>query len=618
MIYVLLVVVLGVSLALALTRPRSGATFALGGGLALIYMGERLFAGDDMAWLATAVGVVEALAALGLRARALGAADAAEGPAQRTALIHEAIALGSLLLYALTTDAATDALGLTGEAYSRWTVTLTALWPVVLLAGLIPAALVDGVLEAHPVRMPAGAHAHAVRSGLVLAFGLTLVFPVNYLANEHDVASDQSYFRVTEPGSSTKAIVASLAEPVEVLLFYPPANEVKEKLLPYFEQIAGLSDGRLTVRVVDQPMEPALSEELKVRDNGYVVVRQGDKDRKFRIDDDEKRAKRDLKRLDGTFQKNLLALATAKKTIYFLVGHEEATPRDEDDLLKLAGFKKLVESQNYDVEDFGLVQGSADAVPDDAAFVVLAAPARALLPEETAALKTYVDGGGSLLIYGDVGREPLTDLMGHLGLRFTDGAVAHASEILPVTRSVQDRYALYSNRFGSHASTATLTKFSTRASIAAITALGIDQTGDPGLPGKPEYTPLIRSYDGSWVDSTRDFKKGEGEAEGVQVLAMAVESPEPDGYRAIVVGDVSMASDFVLSRSQGSAQFVLDGARWLAHEEDLTGEISSEEDVRIKHTKEDDAMWFYATIFGMPVLLLVVGAFVVRRRRTTA
>jgi len=43
------------------------------------------------------------------------------------------------------------------------------------------------------------------------------------------------------------------------------------------------------------------------------------------------------------------------------------------------------------------------------------------------------------------------------------------------------------------------------------------------------------------------------------------------------------------------------------------GEISSEEDLRIEHTKQEDLVWFYSTIFGAPALVLGVGFWLGRR-----
>jgi len=53
--------------------------------------------------------------------------------------------------------------------------------------------------------------------------------------------------------------------------------------------------------------------------------------------------------------------------------------------------------------------------------------------------------------------------------------------------------------------------------------------------------------------------------------------------------------------------------RWLVGEESFTGQVNSEEDVRIEHTKQQDLAWFYSTIFGIPAVVLGVGLFARRR-----
>src|SRR5690606_36617741 len=81
--------------------------------------------------------------------------------------------------------------------------------------------------------------------------------------------------RYRRPAASPLAPVAPLPAPVEVLLSYPPANDTKEQMLPYFREIAAASGGRLSVRELDQPAVPALAKERSIRDNGYAVLKQG-------------------------------------------------------------------------------------------------------------------------------------------------------------------------------------------------------------------------------------------------------------------------------------------------------------------------------------------------------
>jgi hypothetical protein len=146
--------------------------------------------------------------------------------------------------------------------------------------------------------------------------------------------------------------------------------------------------------------------------------------------------------------------------------------------------------------------------------------------------------------------------------------------------------------------------------------VALTETGAATAPSPVKATPLIRSFEDSWEDIVRDAQLNatDGEKKATLVVAEAVEGPESAKFRAVVVSDVSVASDFVLQHSQGDAQFLLDATRWLVGDEDLAGETQSEEDVRIEHSSEDDKLWFYMTVFGVPLLVLLAGAAFVRLR----
>lgn len=616
--YLLTALVAAGSLSIAFILPRRGVGLSWLGGLGLIWIGQRLFSGGDASLPATVAGLLVVFVTVALRLRAMSAAKDAAAAAERAALLWQLVGSSSIAVWFLTTPTVTDALGLTTDSLDRWTVSLTALWPILALAGALPVLLLDSVLAAHPVQMPEGARRHAVGSGLALAFGVALVFPLNYLANEHDVDWDFSYFRVTKPGTSTLAIVATLDAPVEVMLFYPPANDTKEQLLPYFEELVANSAGKLTLKVLDQPSEPTLSKDLSVRDNGYIVLKKGDAKEKFRVDTDIKKARKDLKKLDGTVQKYLLKLTRTKRVVYLLTGHNEASPRESNPFFKLNALKTELTNQNYDVKDFGLEQGSATAVPDDAALVIVAAPEKSLLPEESKALAAYVDRGGALFVFADPQRDAMVELLGHVGVTLGTHPLANNTKIIPITGGPMDKANLISQRFGSHPVTATLSKYATKAAVVLPTVVAVNESGAGTAPGPAKYTPLIRTYEDSWEDLNDNLVQDKEEASKVYVMAMAVQGPDTAKYRAVVLGDVSAASDFVLERAQGNQVLVLDAVRWLVGDEDVAGEIASEEDVQIEHTHEQDVVWFYAIIFGMPLLVLGIGAVVVRRRTASA
>ena len=61
--------------------------------------------------------------------------------------------------------------------------------------------------------------------------------------------------------------------------------------------------------------------------------------------------------------------------------------------------------------------------------------------------------------------------------------------------------------------------------------------------------------------------------------------------------------------------FALDGIKWLLGDESLAGEIATEVDVSVEHTRKQDVLWFYSTVFAAPAIVLGIGLLVTRRRR---
>jgi hypothetical protein len=117
-------------------------------------------------------------------------------------------------------------------------------------------------------------------------------------------------------------------------------------------------------------------------------------------------------------------------------------------------------------------------------------------------------------------------------------------------------------------------------------------------------------------------------------LGAAIEGPklkdgagkDKDGFRALVFADADLFADALVSNQMGRAAVVLvsgplldDSVKWLGGEEVFAGEVVSEDDKPIKHTKNEDAAWFALTIIGVPLLVLALGLVGTwaRKRRST-
>ncbi|MCA9490216.1 MAG: Gldg family protein [Myxococcales bacterium] len=604
-------------------RSRSGSGLILASGLIVLFIGERVFAEGTSRAVVSGVGLLVALGAVGLRAWAWSVSEGARRQGHQLALAWSGVVIGSLLLYAITLEPVTTALGLSEESLVRWNGSWRALFPIFTVMGLLPVFQLDRLLAAHPVLMPAGASRAAQIQGVTAALAIALVFPVNYLAKQHDDEWNVAYFKTTRPGEATVSIVQTAADPVEAVLFFPPGNDVGREVEAYFDALKREGDGRLSVTRIDQALDPVRAEALKVRENGQIVLVQGEANQKFRIDTDIDKARRDLRKLDGLVQKQLLKLTRGQNTVYFLAGHGEANWREnEDDLRKINLYKKeILEAQNYKVKTWGVADGSTSHMPDDADTIVIAAPTEPLLPEEVQTLEKFWDDGGSLLILLDPKGAPLTELLAHIGVDQGTVPLAHAQAHADFYHGLKDRYFLATNKYGSHASVKTLSRNSQVAHMVFPGAVDLKKAEGVGA----KVTTLIRTMPMAWKDADGDYERGPDESQNVYDLAVAVEQTHEDAEgkptkesRAIVVGSVSWLSDDLLKALRANAQFSYDGIRWLTRNDDISGAVESEEDVQVVHTRNEDWAWFLLAIFAMPACVLGIGAIFIRTRRRTS
>ena len=578
-------------------------------GMGLVLIGEQVIGTGIARWVADLLGVLGIVGSLGLRARDLGEKDPSRKDGSLKALIMALVATSSLIPYVLSTDEVTAALGFGDEGIVRWQGVLAVITPIVFLVGAVPMVFLDMVLGANPIVLPRDSARRALLSGLSVALVVCLAFPVNYLAsNLDDYEIDTSYFRTAKAGDATKSMVAQLTDPVTVHLFFPAGNDVLEEMRPYFRDLEeAAAPGMFRVEVNDQALDMALAEELKLQDNGWVVLRTGDGDVesddkssgtvKFKMREELKRAKRDLKRFDSLFQKNLLKATRGTRLAYMVTGHGEASSREkDDDWRKLTKLKKELQAQSYKIEDLSLSDGLGEAVPEDADLLVIADPMAPLLPEEIASITTWLQQGGELLVLVDRGGNDLPELLSWLGLEKNEGPIMDPDRRLPNANP----YLVVADRYGTHAITSTLSKLN-RPILFPI-PVGLNEIEG----GNGKTTVLVRTYGSAFADKNTNGRLDPDETRKVYNLAYAVEGGSGDtAWRAVVVGDQGFVSDNAFNASWLTGPLlVVDSVKWLAGEEETVGETESEEDVKIDHSPDGQGWYFWGTIFAVPLLLL--------------
>lgn len=604
-------------------------------GMALLFAGQRLFVGNDMmALMLSAVGFLALFAGLFFRIQARsGSSDPHAQSAHRTALLLQGLGFASVIVYLVSIESVPETLGLSEEGIKRWSVSFAALWPILWAASTSPLVLIDLAIQDSPLAVQPVRIRQSLDNGLVAALGIALVFPLNYLASEHNERWDLAYFKTTEPGTSTLALVANLTEPVHVRVFQPTSSDVTPELLPYFDALAA-QNPIFTVELVDHAAEPVLTKELKVRDNGYIALttQDGTEDavtKTWKIGTELDGAKRNLRKLDEEFQKRLLDLAKGDRVAYFTVGHGELNWKTTGDLPddKISGLKQALQNLNFKVKELGLAEGLGSEIPEDASVVFILGPSGAFMEGEVLALTEYIDRGGGLVVAAEPGTTGLDPVLAHLGLKLGEGALATQVALLRRSGDKTDRMNLVTNRYSSHESTSTLSKYAKQMPLVVVGSGWLDETEDH----RGKVTMTVRSMPDSFADLNGDLELSDGETEEIRPIAAAASGPatadgavDPDGaaleYRAIVAADAQIFSDLAIATQfdpsfpPPNAQYVVDGVTWVIGDEELLGTTESEEDIKIEHTQEDQVYWFYSTSAGIPLLLLALGIVRVRRR----
>lgn len=632
------------------------ALFAL--GLVALFVGERPFDHiSSVRVLASGGGALLILGVTGLRLWTMLATRGDRRTVERMLLFAQLGVLFGLLLYVTTTQWGMEVLGvddLEGKSLTRYMTPMTVLYGIVLLASLVPMLLIElslGVArrtEFKPKRMVESdvdqeiVESFRVRemanAGLTIGLAAALLLVTCNIAQQRNIRRDVSYFKTSSPGESTINIVKSVSQPVTVHLFFPSVNQVKNEIRGYFDALAEAT-GNVAIEEHDFLLDAALVKELRVPREGTVVVAYNGKthNESFTFDPEKARkgrARDELRELDRKINSALLRVIKEKRNVYLTVGHGELNDPDSDWVkmgVQVNELKRRIREQNYEVKELSVANGLGTEIPDDAAMILMLGPKTTLMDEEAASIERYLDRGGRLMVALD----PLSDaglgaLGERLGVTFDNTMIVDPQNFLPGRQpSRADRRFIKTNRVSAHGAVTTLSGAPARYGAAFLGTGSFEHLEiDEARKSKITRLPIIRAMQTAFADKNGDFAFNEGTEEIKQYnLVMAIEEPSSvpegadgshEGMRAILFGDMELFSDPFQQRMPTAVVIFADVLRWLGGEEALAGEIVSEKDVVIEHTRNEDEVWFYSTIVGAPAVVLGFGLWFGwwRRQRT--
>jgi hypothetical protein len=629
----------------------------------LVFFVAQRFLGpwESLQSAATYVSALAIVAVVGVRVLAVVRTKDNRRRVERTHLLAAIGTLLAVLCYALGTDWGRDLAGqgdLAAQGAHRWRVAWYALSAVFAAASIIPIVMIEATLGAarrDGFDLGARSDHDAVEyrrvrevalSGLTIALAAGFLMATCSVAKQRQMRTDVSYFKTSSPGQSTKAILKNTSEPVRVLLFFPSVNEVKDEVRAYFSGLADAT-GKVAIEEKDLVIDRTDAGKYKVSKDGAVVLIRGEGDKekseKIEIDTDIEKARRPVKtasvarptlrNLDSAVNAALMKLVREKRKAYLTVGHGEINDPDSlpEELrsklpdAKATVIKSMLQAQNYEVKNLGLMDGLGQEIPEDATMVLALGPRTPFLEEELAALDRYLARGGHLLIALDPKSDAvLGPLESRVGLHFDKTSLLDDKNFVAARGP---RWAI-TNQFSSHASITSLSKAASNEGVLLMDAGSLDEVAFAEQPEggeKPKRTHVIRSMAQSFRDLDNDGKFTDGaEKRDRYIVASAIEAVGEGGFRAMVFADVDLFVDRPLQ--QGGQIYLetwggpmpADAIKWIGGEEIFSGEIENENDVEIEQSKRQDSKWFLQMIIGAPLLVLGAGLLGTRRRRRPA
>ena len=625
-------------------------------GLFFLFLGERPFAHlDTLRIVLTGLGFMLVLGTTFLRMLATFKSTGKRRQVERTLLFCHLGVMVALLGYFATTGFGLELLGLddlAAKSKSRFTTATTVLWAIVMLVSLVPMLMAEislGISQRNRVELASGDDATAATvdsfrvgamttSGLTIALAAALLMVTCDVAKQRNIRRDVSYFKTSSPGTATVNMVKSISEPLKVLLFFPEVNEVKQEVRDYFETL-GSATGNVEIEEHDKVISSRLAEQYKVQKEGTIVLVRGEKHELILVSDDMKKARRnELRTFDSKVQQAAMKVIRSKRIAYLTVGHGEVNDpasisplHAKDPNASATLVKKILGVLNYQVKDLGAGGGLATTIPDDATIVLMLAPRTPLLDEELGAIDRYLAGGGSALLVLDPQRKATLGMLeGRLGVHFDATRLADDKRPRRQRGTIADNIVLEAREFSSHASVTSLSRHGNRDGLPMVLAGSlVDAAFTDAGASKPKRTYVIQSSKSTFADVNENFMFDKDSEKRAQFnLAAAIEDPSAKpadapadakdaGMRVMVFADAEVFLDLIQGRVPLAQFMFADAIKWLGGEENFAGTTISEKDKRIEHTRNEDAVWFYGSIVGAPLLVLGFGLGSVswRRRR---
>jgi len=462
---------------------------------------------------------------------------------------------------------------------------------------------------------------------LMVVGALAVIIVINVLVDQVPGKLDLTQNKIYTLSPETYKLLDSLKSDVTITTVGKPGSEdqtVKSVLQRY-----AAHTGHIKLVTIDPDLNPGWSKQYDTSGQGLgtgsLVVAAGAKFKTIGVYDMYNYDTSSYDPTNPNSQPRLTSLSieqrvtsaiqfvTAAKnpTVYQLTGHGEQT-------LAALGLSTEMSNENYEVKDLNLL--TEKAVPADADVVLVLAPRKDVSTEDADKLRTWLAGGGRMVVLMDVitRANPVPNLQGLLGtygVQVRNQVVAEGDQnklaaqnpffIIPTLEYHDILSPLRTNNYD-------------------MVLIGAQPIQTLELRKRTlKIEPLLTSSDKSYAkdpDTLKTASRERGDPSGPFTLAVAITDPAPDpgkqDTKLVVVGDVKFLQGGMPAQVPGNGDFFMNSIGWLkGQKENITIRPKSVQQMRLGLSNLQALLWSAFVVILLPVLILGSGLVVWLRRR---
>jgi ABC-type uncharacterized transport system involved in gliding motility auxiliary subunit len=454
---------------------------------------------------------------------------------------------------------------------------------------------------------------HGSNTVVFVALVAAILGGINWMANRYPKRFDVSKDKRFSLSDQTRKILLGLSS--DLTLTYVQKNAASAPTAKDVLREYQAASPKVKLEFVDPMKEPGKARALDVAQLPTLVVALGERREKVLSDREEDITNAILK-----------VTRNVKKTVCFASGEGE---RDTDDPSErgFSGVKSAITKSQYETKKVVLLQ--EQKVPEDCTVLVVAGPAKDLLPEAAGYIKTFVKGGGKAMLLADpIEKAPSPNYESV----FTEFGVKPGADVVVDASGV-------GQLFGTGAFMPIVTDYPfhevNKDLKGMMSAYDMARSMTPITPAPAGMVvqELAKTSARSWGESDLTLKEPIGfsdkDAKGPLNLAVAITvrmtpdatpAASPQGAakegRIIAVGDSGFAGNSLLT-FQANQDLFMNMVSWLAQDSDLISIRPKDPDVhRLNLTVAEQRNVMIFSLLLLPGFFIIWGLVNWWRRRS--